>query len=169
MCSTDRRGRRSLQGNVRTDGKYLCNRPTKQTTIGERGNRFIHSLVDPDAPPYGSASLCEFGYGLRPSLWMTRGSFGKTTIGERANRFIHSLVDPDAPPYGSASLFEFGYGLRPPLRMTRGSFGKTTIVERAGSWRCLTACGSCFPSMHKLTTLFYFPSAYRIKDSLLYP
>ena len=68
---------------------------------------------------------------------------GKTTIVERANGFILSLVDPDAPPDGYASLFEFGYGLRPPLRMTRGSFGKTTIGERAGSWRRLTAIGSC--------------------------
>ena len=53
-----------------------------KTTIVERADRFILSLVDPDAPPDGSASLCEFGYGLRPTLWMTRGSFGKTTIGE---------------------------------------------------------------------------------------
>ena len=56
----------------------------------KRADRFILSLVDPDAPPYGSASLFEFGYGLRPTLWMTRGSFGKTTIVERAG-----LVVPD--------------------------------------------------------------------------
>ena len=62
---------------------------------------------------------------------------------KRASRFILSLVDPDAPPYGFASLFEFDYGLRPPLRMTRGRFGETTIGERAGSWRRLTATGSC--------------------------
>ena len=46
-------------------GKSSMNPPYKgETTIVERANGFILSLVDPDAPPDGYASLFEFDSAL---------------------------------------------------------------------------------------------------------
>ena len=90
---------RMTRARVISDAVPDCYRERKQ----KRASRFILSLVDPDAPPYGFASLFEFGYGLRPPLRMTRGSFGKTTIGERALSYLRWRAHGRGASYTSST------------------------------------------------------------------